>query len=168
MSVIKADGYGHGAVKVAITLKASNSFAVARLEGEEELLGIGVLFADGRELRLGQRRHARHLHGKLTDVGAHVDDELLLLPISPLRTSKLPELTAHSTCTPEASTASGCKKNTPRSATPLQPWSGPRSVGASRRGASRVMRETPHWALRCAVWRLLQGRGLRVCVSELE
>ena len=36
MSVIKADGYGHGAVRVAKTLMASNSFAVARLEEAED------------------------------------------------------------------------------------------------------------------------------------
>ena len=42
MSVIKADGYGHGAVKVARTLKASNSFAVARLEEAEDLRNAGL------------------------------------------------------------------------------------------------------------------------------
>ena len=42
MSVIKADGYGHGAVKVAKTLMASNSFAVARLEEAEDLRSAGL------------------------------------------------------------------------------------------------------------------------------
>ena len=42
MSVIKADGYGHGAVKVAKTLKASNAFAVARLEEAEDLRSAGL------------------------------------------------------------------------------------------------------------------------------
>ncbi len=42
MSVIKADGYGHGAVRVAKTLRASNVFAVARLEEAENLRGSGL------------------------------------------------------------------------------------------------------------------------------
>ena len=42
MSVIKADGYGHGAVKVAKTLSASHSFAVARLEEAEDLRSTGL------------------------------------------------------------------------------------------------------------------------------
>ena len=42
MSVIKADGYGHGAFRVAKTLTASNSFAVARLEEAEDLRMAGL------------------------------------------------------------------------------------------------------------------------------
>ena len=42
MSVIKADGYGHGAIRVAKTLTASNSFAVARLEEAEDLRMAGL------------------------------------------------------------------------------------------------------------------------------
>ena len=42
MSVIKADGYGHGAIRVAKTLTASNSFAVARLEEAEDLRLAGL------------------------------------------------------------------------------------------------------------------------------
>ena len=42
MSVIKADGYGHGAIRVAETLTASNSFAVARLEEAEDLRMAGL------------------------------------------------------------------------------------------------------------------------------
>ncbi|MEC8643859.1 MAG: alanine racemase [Pseudomonadota bacterium] len=42
MSVIKADGYGHGAIRVARTLTASNSFAVARLEEAEDLRMAGL------------------------------------------------------------------------------------------------------------------------------
>ncbi len=42
MSVIKADGYGHGAIRVAETLTTSNSFAVARLEEAEDLRMAGL------------------------------------------------------------------------------------------------------------------------------
>ena len=41
MSVIKADGYGHGAIRV-LNFDASNSFAVARLEEAEDLRMAGL------------------------------------------------------------------------------------------------------------------------------
>ena len=74
MSVIKADGYGHGAFRVAKTLTASNSFAVARLEEAEDLRMAGLNsqvcvlegvsseqdFLRARELGLQLILHSRH------------------------------------------------------------------------------------------------------------
>ncbi len=74
MSVIKADGYGHGAIRVAKTLTASNSFAVARLEEAEDLRMAGLNsqvcilegvsseqdFLRARELGLQLILHSRH------------------------------------------------------------------------------------------------------------
>ncbi len=74
MSVIKADGYGHGAIRVAKTLRSSNSFAVARLEEAADLRMAGINspvcvlegvsserdFLRARELGLQLIVHSRH------------------------------------------------------------------------------------------------------------
>ncbi|GAB4353773.1 MAG: alanine racemase [Gammaproteobacteria bacterium] len=65
MAVVKANGYGHGAIRVAGALRSADAFAVACLDEAEELREAGFAhpvnvlegFYDGAELRRFSRHH---------------------------------------------------------------------------------------------------------------